>query len=65
MVLSENADRLRKLIEKSIKDHVLTMSEYNSIRNMALEDNIIDRKEQMLFDKLQDMAANMSIRFVP
>ena len=65
MAYTENADRLRRLIEKAIADHVLTMAEYDSIMNMALDDSIIDRHEQALLDQLQEMIANKSIKLIP
>jgi hypothetical protein len=65
MAYSNNADRLRGLIEKAIEDHMLTMAEYDSIMNMALDDSIVDRQEQALLDQLQEMIANKSLKIIP
>ncbi len=65
MIYSKNADRLRRLIEKAIEDHVLTMAEYDSIMSMALDDSVVDRQEQALLDQLQEMIANKTVKIIP
>lgn len=64
MVLSENADKLRRLIEKAIEDHKITRSEYDHILHMATEDGHIDAQEQALLSELQDMIESKMVRFV-
>lgn len=64
MKISESADRLKKMIEKAIKDHEITRDEYEMILHIATEDDHIDKHEQLLLDQLQEMIENKSVKFV-
>jgi len=61
---SPSAKRLRDMIEKAIEDHKLTRAEYDQILNIATEDGIIDRDEQVLLSQLQDMIENKFVKLV-
>ena len=65
MKLSNNAQTLRKMIEKAIEDHTITREEYESIIHLALEDAHIDSHERALIRELQDMIDDKSVRLVP
>lgn len=65
MALSESAGRLKELIEKAIEDHLITRTEYDSIMNLVLEDNIVDPQEQALLNQLQDMIENKTVKVIP
>jgi len=62
MNISDNAARLREMIEKAIDDGILTRDEYDKILHLATEDGIIDRHEQILLSQLQEMIADKSVR---
>jgi hypothetical protein len=61
MNISDDAHKLREMIEKAIEDHKLTRSEYDEILHLALEDGHIDLHEQALLQQLQEMIANKSV----
>ena len=63
MALSESADRLRKVIEKAIEDHIITPEEYEEIIHIATEDGHIDAQERALLAELQDMIEHKSVKF--
>ena len=64
MRISNSSKKLKELIIKAIEDHKLTREEYETIINLATEDEIVDRHEQILLEQLQDMIANRSVKFV-
>jgi len=64
MRISNSSKKLKELIIKAIEDHKLTREEYETIINLATEDEIIDKHEQILLEQLQDMIANRSVKFV-
>ncbi len=63
MELSESGFRLRQLIEKVIKDHIITHKEYESIIQLATEDGHIDPHEKVLLSTLQDMIESKMVRW--
>jgi hypothetical protein len=63
MVLSENNQRLRQLVNKAIEDHIITPEEYDEILEITFEDGHIDRQEQAMLSELQKMIENKEIRF--
>jgi hypothetical protein len=65
MKLSENAARLRKLIDQAIEDHRLTRKEYEDILHMAHEDGVVDHQEEALLRQLQELISNKSVKIVP
>lgn len=64
MKVSENANNLRKTIEKAIKDHQITREEYEEMVHMATSDGYIDPQERELLRHLQEMIEDRTIRIV-
>ena len=65
MPYSESAQRLRKMIDKAIEDHVLTRDEMDKIIHIATEDGHIDPQEQSLLSQLQEMIENKLVKIIP
>jgi hypothetical protein len=65
MKLSNEAKKLRHIIEKAIDDQKISKSEYDMIINQALDDGHMDHQEQALMRELQEMIANKTIKLVP
>lgn len=64
MRLTKSGLELREVIEKAIKDHVITNSEYEEIMEVANKDGWIDDHEQQLLGQLQSMLANDTVERV-
>lgn len=64
MKLTNSGIELRELIEKAIKNCVITYSDYAEVMKMANEDGFIDDHEQRLLSQLQDLLANGSLKRV-
>lgn len=62
MPISEDAIRLRKMIEHAIEDHIITHAELDTIHTLATEDGHIDRHEQALLDQLHQMIEDKSVK---
>jgi hypothetical protein len=62
MAISEDAVRLRKMIEHAIEDHLITHDELDKIHSLATEDGHIDRHEQALLDQLHQMIEDKSVK---
>jgi len=58
MKLTKSGLELKELIEKAIKDCVITNSEYEEVMQMANKDGVIDDHEQRLLSQLQALLAN-------
>lgn len=65
MKISNEANKLRHIIEKAMDDHKITKSEYDKIIHQALDDGNIDRQELVLLREFQEMIANKTIKLVP
>jgi len=65
MKLSENAEKLRSMIECAIHDHRITRAEYDLIIHLATEDGHIDSQERALLAQLQSMIEDKSVKLVP
>lgn len=63
MALSESGERLRKVIDKAIEDHIITPEEYDEIIEVSLEDGHIDEQERALLSELQQMIAHKEVIF--
>jgi hypothetical protein len=63
--ISDSAIKLRKLIEKAIEDHKLTVAEYEKILHEATKDAHIDPHEKALLNQLQEMIEDKSVKLVP
>ena len=55
---------LRDVIEKAIKDHVITNSEYEEIMKVAYKDGMIDDHEQRLLGQFQGLLENGTVKRV-
>ncbi len=64
MKLTKSGLELKEVIEKAIKDCVITNSEYEEIMQMANKDGVIDDHEQKLLNQLQGLLANGSLKRV-
>jgi hypothetical protein len=64
MKLTKSGIELRDVIEKAIKDQVITDSEYKEIMRVANKDGIVDDHEQRLLSQLQGLLANGSLKRV-
>ncbi|MBN2273993.1 MAG: hypothetical protein JXR41_13915 [Bacteroidales bacterium] len=65
MKVSDDAKRLRQIIEKAIEDHKLTQEEYEIIIHQAIDDGHIDPQEKVLLKELNEMMANKTIKIIP
>jgi len=63
MSISENANRLRKLINKAIEDSIITPEEYEEIIQLSLRDGFVDQQERALLRELQQMIENKEVCF--
>jgi hypothetical protein len=64
MKLTQSGLDLKELINKAIKDCVITNSEYEEVMKMANKDGVIDDHEQRLLSQLQELLANGSLKRV-
>ena len=64
MKLTQSGLDLKELVDKAIKDCVITNSEYEEVMKMAHKDGVIDDNEQQLLSQLQGMLANGSLKRV-
>ena len=62
MKLTKSGLELKEVIEKAMKDHVITNSEYEDIMMAASNDGIADNHEQRLLGQLQGMLANGTLK---
>jgi tellurite resistance protein len=61
---SESAQQLRKMIEKAIDDHRITLEEMDTILNIVSADGHIDPHEQALLNQLQEMIENRTVKYI-
>ena len=64
MKLTKSGLELKELVEKAIKDCVITNSEYAEVMEMANKDGVIDDHEQQLLSQFQGLLANGSLKRV-
>ena len=64
MKLTQSGLDLKELVDKAIKDCVITNSEYEEVMKMAHKDGVIDEHEQRLLSQLQGLLANGSLKRV-
>ena len=64
MKLTKSGLELRIVIEKAIKDHVITNSEYEEIMKVAYKDGMIDDHEQRLLGQFQGLLENGTVKRV-
>lgn len=64
MRLTKSGLELKEVIENAIKDHVITVAEYDEIMAAANKDGFIDDHEQRLLSELKKMIADGSVKRV-
>ena len=64
MKLTKSGLELKELIEKAIRDCIITNSEYAEIMKMANKDGVIDDHEQRLLSQFQELLTNGSLKRV-
>jgi hypothetical protein len=64
MKLTKSGLGLKDVIEKAIKDYVITNSEYEEIMRMAAKDGMVDDHEQRLLSQLQGLLENGTVKRV-
>jgi hypothetical protein len=63
MKLTKSGLELKEVIEKAMKDHVITNSEYEEIMKVSNKDGMVDDHEQRLLSQLQKLFA-MALNFL-
>jgi DNA-binding ferritin-like protein (Dps family) len=61
MKLTQSGLELKAVIEKAMKDHVITNNEYEEIMKVANKDGMVDDHEQRLLSQLQDLLENGTV----
>ena len=64
MKLTKSGLELRDVIEKAMRDYVITNSEYEEIMKLADIDGMIDDHEQRLLSQLQGLLENGTLKRV-
>lgn len=62
MKLTQSGLELKDVIEKAMKDHVITNTEYEEIMRVAGKDCMVDDHEQRLLGQLQEMLQNGTLK---
>ena len=62
MRLTKSGMELKDVIEKAMRDCVITNSEYEEIIEVANKDGIIDANEQRLLSQLQELLQNGTLK---
>ena len=61
MKLTKSGLELKEVIEKAMKDHVITNSEYEEIMKVSNKDGMVDDHEQRLLSQLQELLENGTV----
>ena len=64
MKLTKSGLELKDVIEKAIKDYVITNSEYEEIMKVSAKDGMVDDHEQRLLSQLQGLLENGTLKRV-
>ena len=64
MRLTKSGLELRDVIEKALRDSVITNSEYEEIMNVTSKDGMVDDHEQRLLGQLQSLLENGTVKRV-
>jgi hypothetical protein len=64
MKLTKSGLELKEVIEKAMKDHVITNSEYEEIMKVSNKDGMVDDHEQQLLSQLQELLQNGTLERV-
>ena len=62
MKLTKSGLELKDVIEKAIKDYVITNSEYEEIMKVAAKNGMVDDHEQRLLSQLQGLLENGTVK---
>lgn len=65
MFITKSGEKLEEVIKRAMDDHVVTNSEYQEIINLAHQDGLIDRHEQLLLSEFKKMISQGFIERVP
>jgi len=63
MIEMKSGRKLAHVIEKAIKDSVITLAEYEEINSVAYEDGTLDKREKALLSELNALIANKTVTF--
>ena len=63
MFVTKSGKKLADVIEKAIRDSVMTMAEYEEIMSVASQDGVTDAHEKALLKELNALIANKTIKF--
>ncbi len=63
MIFRKSGERLRKVINKAIEDHIITPEEYDEIIEISMKDEHVDAQERALLAELQQMIAHKEVKF--
>lgn len=63
MKVSKSAIKLRELVDKAIKDEIITREEYDAIMAIASEDGHIDNHEAIILKEFHQMIHDRDIKF--
>ncbi|HOJ52316.1 MAG TPA: hypothetical protein PLT64_07695 [Syntrophales bacterium] len=64
-MLSSEAEKVKKLIEKAIEDHEITQTEYEKILAAVNADMVVDAQEKMLLAQLNELIETGVVKRVP
>ena len=64
MRLTKSGLELRDVIEKAIKNYVITNSEYEDIMKAAAKDDMVDNHEQRLLHQFRALLENGTVKRV-
>lgn len=64
-MLSSEAEKVKKLIEKAIEDHEITKTEYEKILAAVNADMVVDAQEKMLLAQLNELIETGVVKRVP
>jgi len=60
--ISKSSQKIRKIIDKAIKDGKITLDDYDKIIHIATEDDNIDNQESILIKYLNELIYNKEIK---
>lgn len=64
-MLSSEAEKVKKIIEKAIEDHEITNTEYEKILAAVNADMVIDAQERQLLAQLHELIESGVVKRVP
>lgn len=64
-MLSSEAEKVKRIIEKAIEDHEITNTEYEKILAAVNADMVIDAQERQLLAQLHELIETGVVKRVP